>query len=236
MEINQFIENYREAFGIKPELPIAIWYSETPAAITPKIGGCMFKVMPEIRAGATISLNADTIGCGGGKFYTGFSPMPEHVPTFVSIKERYKETPQMVVDFLEHLQVPKASGHFLNFARIDRLKDFGHIDGLLFLATPDILSGLTTWAFFDNNADSTVQTTFGSGCCEIVTRTVLENKKGGQRTFIGLLDPSARPYFGADMLSYTIPMSRFKTMYDTMRQSCLFDTHAWSKVRERINQ
>ena len=44
-----------------------------------------------------ILLFAETIGCGGGKFYTGFTEMPEHVPTFVSLKERYKQTPQMVI-------------------------------------------------------------------------------------------------------------------------------------------
>ena len=30
-------------------------------------------------------------------------------------------------------------------------------------------------------------------------------------------------------------MSRFKEMYETMRQSCLFDTHAWGKIKERMN-
>lgn len=29
-------------------------------------------------------------------------------------------------------------------------------------------------------------------------------------------------------------MSRFKEMYHTMRESCLFDTHAWGKIKERI--
>jgi hypothetical protein len=44
-----------------------------------------------------------------------------------------------------------------------------------------------------------------------------------------------RPYFEADKLSYTIPMSRFREMCGTMRQSCLFDTHAWGKIRERMD-
>ena len=37
-----------------------------------------------------------------------------------------------------------------------------------------------------------------------------------------------------DILSFMIPMSRFKEMYDTMRSSCLFDTHAWGKIKERM--
>ena len=36
---------------------------------------------------------------------------------------------------------------YLHFARIDRLTSFEKVEGLLFLATPDILSGLITWTF-----------------------------------------------------------------------------------------
>lgn len=69
----------------------------------------------------------------------------------------------------------------------------------------------------------------------VVTQATIENRKGGKRTFLGFFDPSVRPHFEADKLSYTIPMSRFKKMYETMRQSCLFDTHAWGKIKERMN-
>ena len=90
MEIEKFIENYREAFGEAAGLPVVFWYSDEETGHTEKIGGCFFKGMQEVRAGNTISLNAEVIGCGGGKFYTGFAPMPEHVPGFVSLKEKYK--------------------------------------------------------------------------------------------------------------------------------------------------
>ena len=70
----------------------------------------------------------------------------------------------------------------------------------------------------------------------VVTQAVLENRMGGKRTFLGFFDPSVRPWFEADILSFTIPMSRFRVMYDTMRESCLFGTPAWAKVMERINR
>lgn len=235
MDIEVFISNYKEAFGEAAELPILFWYSDEPAGKFEKINGCFFKGMKDVRAGITISLNADVVTCGGGKFYTGFTEMPERVPNFVSLTERYKETPQDVLDFLDDLQVPRAEKAYLNFARIDQVSGFEGKEGILFFATPDILSGLTTWAFFDTNAHDTVATIFGSGCSAIVTQTVLENKKGGKRTFLGLFDPSVRPYLEADRLSYVIPMSRFTEMYDTMRRSCLFDTHAWKKIKKRIN-
>ena len=87
MEVNQFIENFRQAFGENQVLPIAIWYSEVPISSTPKVGGCYFKCLREM----------------------------------------------------------------------------------------------------------------------------------------------------SNELAFTIPMSRFKVMYNTMRQSCLFDTHGWAKILERIN-
>lgn len=236
MEIKTFIANYREAFGEMTELPVVFWYSDTLENQTEKINGCFLKEMKKVRDGLTISLNADVIGCGGGKFYTGFTGMPEHVPTFVSIKEKYKQTPEMVVEYVDRLGVLPTVYKYLHFARIDKVDTFDAIEGILFLATPDILSGLVTWACFDNNSDDAVVSQFGSGCSATVTQTILENRKGGRKTFIGFFDPSVRPWFEPDILSYSVPMSRFKEMYHTMRNSCLFDTHAWGKIRERIQK
>ncbi|MDL2265826.1 DUF169 domain-containing protein [Parabacteroides sp. OttesenSCG-928-G21] len=235
MEISIFITNYREAFGEAVELPLVFWYSDEPVAETEKINGCFFKGLSAVRKGMPISLNAEIIGCGGGKFYTGFSEMPERVPNFVSLKEKYKNTPEMVFDFIADLGVMRATKKYLNFARIDTIDSFDQVEAVLFLATPDILSGLTTWTYFDNNAEDAVTAIFGSGCSAIVTQAINENRREGHRTFIGLFDPSARPYVEANILSFVIPMSRFKKMYHTMRDSSLFDTHAWNKIRERIN-
>lgn len=151
------------------------------------------------------------------------------------LKEKYKKTPEMVVDFIHHLGVSRTDKAYLNFARIDKIKSFDGIEGLLFLATPDILSGLTTWAYFDNNSNDAVTAMFSSGCSAVVTQAVNENKNGGERTFLGLFDPSVRPYIEENRLSFVIPFSRFRKMYYTMRESSLFETHAWSKIRERIN-
>ncbi len=235
MDIQTFITNYREAFGQHAELPIVFWYSDIPVNRIEKVNGCFFKCFAQVRKGEAVSLNAENIGCGGGKLYTGFSEVPEFVPNFVSLKERYKQTPEMVRTFIEELGIPRCTNEqFLNFARLDLLENLEGTEGILFLATPDRLSGLTSWAFFDNNAQDAVTTIFGSGCSAIVTQAVVENRKGGRRTFIGLFDPSVRPYFEPDLLSFVIPLSRFREMYHTMRQSCLFDAHAWGKIRERM--
>lgn len=236
MDIKEFIQSYREAFGSKAPLPLLFGYSDQPIADTEKIGGCFFKGLQMARDGQPVSLSSDVIGCGGGKLYTGFSDMPERVPGFVSLKEKYKKTPEMVADYVNGLGMKRAEKPYLNFIRIDKAESFEGTEGVLFYATPDMLSGLCGWAFFDNNETDAVVSQFGSGCSSVVSMTVLENDRQGYRCFIGLFDPSVRPYVGTNELSFTIPMSRFKSMMETMKECFLFDSHAWKKVKARLEE
>lgn len=236
MDIKSFIQNYREAFGSQAPLPLLFGYSDQPVAQTEKIGGCFFKGLLQAREGQPVSLSAEVIGCGGGKLYTGFSDMPERVPGFVSLKEKYKKTPEMVVDYINGLGMERAKKPYLNFIRIDQAESFEGTEGVLFYATPDMLSGLCGWAFFDSNEPDAVVSEFGSGCSTVVSMTVVENARQGHRCFIGLMDPSVRPWVGKNELGFTIPFSRFTRMMETMKDCFLFDSHAWSKVRARLEE
>lgn len=235
MHIPTFIEQYRSAFSDKAELPIAFGYSDQPQGEETKTQGCLFKAFPAVRSGAIVSLSGESIGCRGGRFYTGFSPMGEHIPQFVSQKERYKETPEAVLSCIAAMNVPRNERKYLNLARIDRLDSLDETEGLLFLATPDVLTGLCSWIFWDNHEPDAVCTLFGSGCSSTFTLTVAENRRGGTRTFLGLLDPSVRPYIEENVLGLSIPLSRFRTLYETMPECCLLrGTPAWQKVKRRI--
>ena len=234
MELKEFIESYREAFGDSAQLPLLFGYSDEPVAPTAKIGGCFFKGLQQVREGTPISLNAEVIGCGGGKLYTGFADMPEHVPSFVSITEKYKRTPEMVADYVKGLEMPRATKRYLNFVRIDKVESLEGYEGVMFYATPDMLAGLCGWAYYDTNKSDAVVARFGSGCSTVVSMTVVENARGGYRSFLGLFDPSVRPWVGKDELSLTIPMSRFTVMLDTMRECFLFGSHAWERVKARL--
>lgn len=236
MEVQEFIDNYKEAFGDETQLPLLFWYSDQPVAKTEKIGGCFFKGLQAAREGMPVCLSVDVIGCGGGKLYTGFSDMPERVPGFVSLKEKYKKTPEMVVDYIHGLGMQQAEKPYLNFMRIDRAESFAGTEGILFFATPDMLSGLCGWAFYDNNEPDAVVSLFGSGCSTVVSMTVVENQRQGHRCFLGLFDPSVRPWVRKNELSFTIPFSRFVQMMDTMKNCFLFGTHAWKKVKRRIEE
>jgi hypothetical protein len=67
-----------------------------------------------------------------------------------------------------------------------------------------------------------------------VSVAVVENAYGGHRCFLGLFDPSVRPWVGKDELSFTVPMSRFTAMMKTMRQCFLFDAPAWQRLKARM--
>lgn len=234
MDLKEFIEKYREAFGENAQLPLLFGYSDEPVAQTAKIGGCFFKGLQAAREGTPLSLNAEVIGCGGGKLYTGFSDMPPHVPNYVSITEKYKRSPEMVADYIKRLEMPRATKSYLNFVRIDKAESFEGFEGVMFYATPDMLAGLCGWAYYDTNEPDAVVARFGSGCSTVVSMTVVENARNGYRCFLGLFDPSVRPWVGKDELSFTVPMSRFKVMLDTMRECFLFGSHAWEKVKARL--
>ena len=160
--------------------------------------------------------------------------MPDRVPAFVSETEHYKQTKELAKEYIGRLDIRLSDKPYLNFIRMDRLESLNDMEGILFFATPDVLSGLCSWAFYDNNDDDAVCARFASGCCSIVTFAVKENKAGGRRCFIGLLDPSARPLVPGNELTFTVPVSRFKEMMNTMDQSALFQK-AYSIVRKRIN-
>ena len=236
MDLKAFIESYREAFGENAQLPLLFSYSDEALADTAKIGGCFFKGLQAAREGTPVSLSAEVIGCGGGKLYTGFSDMPERVPKFVSLTEKYKRSPEMVIDYVKGLEMSLASRPYLNFVRADQAESFDGFEGVMFYATPDMLSGLCGWAFYDTNEPDAVVARFGSGCSTVVSMTIVENARRGQRCVLGLFDPSVRPWVGKDELSFTVPMSRFKTMLDTMRDCFLFGSHAWERVKIRMQE
>lgn len=232
--IQKFLQRYREAFGDGVPLPVAFGYNDTPVEEIRKIPRCMIGAIRKVCDGQALTLSDDNVLCGGGSLYTRFAPMQERIPRFVSEQEHYKQTPEQVKMYVSRLGISLTEKPYLNFVRMDKLASLDDAEGILFFATPDVLSGLCSWAFYDNDADDAVCTRFASGCCGIVTFAVNENRKQGRSCFIGMLDPSARPLVPANELTFVIPMHRFNEMMQTMEQSALFQK-AYSIVRKRIN-
>lgn len=231
--IQTFLQKYKEAFGDTAPLPIAFRYSDVPEAEVKKIPRCIIGNIRKVCDGESLTLSKENVTCGGGGLYTAFAPMQERIPVFVSETEHYKQTPEQVKEYIEGLDIHPTEKPYLNFVRMDRISSLDDVEGILFFATPDVLSGLCSWAFYDNNDEDAVTAKFASGCCSIVTFATRENRNNGRRCFIGMLDPSARPLVPANELSFVIPTCRFREMVQTMEDSALF-RKAYSIVRKRI--
>lgn len=229
-----FITKFREAFGEAAPLPIAFWYSDTAVNPESRVPRCMIGAIRKVCEGERLTLTAENVQCGGGGLYTAFRPMPERVPMFVSEVEHYKQTPDMVCDYVAGLDIEQTERPYLNFVRVDALTSWDGVEGVVFFATPEGLSGLCTWAFYDNNADDAVVAKFASGCAAVVSFASVENRKGSRRCFLGMFDPSARPLVPKNELTFAVPMSRFREMFLTMPDSALYQK-AFSVVRRRMN-
>ncbi len=231
-----FISRYKEYFGPEATIPVAVMYSDIPLSEPKTIPGCMFKQMHRVFKGEAVSFSAQSLTCGGGKFYTGLDDMPDRVPNFVSLCEKYKKTPELVRECVKAINVHRSHKVYLNLVRVDRISSFDGVEGIIFFAGPDIISGLFAWANYDSVVLDAVKVSWGSGCSSTVTALVNENRANGQHCFLGMLDVSARPYFRPDILSFSIPMSRLKNMLPTLSECCVNGAPAWQKVRKRINQ
>lgn len=235
MNIKKLADDFLAAFGDAATLPIAFWHSDMPVAHPQPISGCFFPAFAKVRDGEAVSFDSATMKCGGGKFYCGLATMPEYLSTFVSEKEHYKATPRLVEDFVGTLCIKMSESKYINFRRIEHLEENVDYHGVLIYATPDILSGLVAWACYDNAADDAVCIRWGSGCSATVRAVIKENATQGHRCFIGLFDPSVRRHVRAGELMFAIPKCRLDEMAGFMRDTCLFNGHAWPKVRQRID-
>ena len=234
MTPQEFIAQFREAFGEAVPLPIAFWYDDTAVNAESRVPRCMIGAIRKVCEGEPLTLTTENVQCGGGGLYTAFRPMPERVPMFVSETEHYKRSPEQVRSYVKSLEIEQTDKPCLNFVRVDQLPSWDGVEAVVFFATPDVLSGLCTWAFYDNDADDAVVTKFASGCAAIVSFATTENRKGGRRCFLGMFDPSARPLVPKHELTFAVPMSRWREMLQTMPDSALYEK-AFSVVRRRIN-
>ena len=241
---DKFLVRWKKYFD-GAELPVAFYYTdEEGRAELAKPGSlprCVIAALSKIRGGQSYAFNADSVGCFGGKRYLGFARkiMPKF-EYFLSCGipgelegERYKKTPELVREVMEHAPVFKAPARFVIFKRWDMLQESDNPEVVVFFVQPDVLAGLFTLANFDEAEPNGVYAPFGSGCSAIVQYPYLEKDSACPRGVIGMFDISARPFVPAHVLSFAVPMNKFVGMIDNMEESFLI-TGSWKKVQKRI--
>lgn len=241
----KFLELWEKYFN-KAELPITFYYSETSRgvrrAIPPKGWGCLICELAKIRKGQSACYTEETLKCGGAKRYLGYTAeMSENFEYFLScgipgvVKgERYKQTPEIVLETQKLLKILPSKDKFVIFKRWDFLEEYDEPEIVIFFAKPDVLSGLFTLANYDRiKPDSGVFIPFSAGCGSIIHYPFLEKDNENPRAVLGMFDPSARPCVPKDVLSFAVPIKRFKQMVNYMEESFLI-TDSWETVKERI--
>lgn len=241
---NRFIETWNEFFP-GCGLPV-VWYytdnvKEEELKESRTVFRCMIGNLKSVLKGQTYIYEALTPGCLGGKRYSGYSQkLKKNFEYFLSYGiegemegERYKKTPELVTEQLKHQPPFTAPGKYLIFKRWDKLEENEEPAAVLFIARPDILSGLFTLANYDSSDQDAVFAPFGSGCASIISYPLQEMEKENPRCILGMFDVSARPHVPADTLSFTIPYKRFVQMAANMQES-FFITNSWKEVTERF--
>ncbi len=238
-----FPELWKKYFGAA-ELPVAFYYTDQADAGEAGAGPlarCLIANLGRVRRGESLRFGSGTIGCPGGKRYLGYaSEIRPGFEFFLSCGipgkmegERYKKSPELVRQIMAATPKFEAPGRFVVFKRWGVLEPGEEPDVIIFFARPDVLSGLFTLASFDVAESSGVIAPFAAGCGSIVLYPYLERASASPRCVIGMFDPSARPYVGADELTFAVPFSKFKQMAANMDESFLI-TPTWETIRRRM--
>jgi uncharacterized protein (DUF169 family) len=242
----KFIELWKKYFN-DAELPITFYYTDEEGhaelAKPDPSNRCLIEALSSVRHGKSYSFDTNSIGCFGGKWWVGFSEKIVPRPNFEYFLscgipgklegERYKKSPEIVLEIMKKVHVLKAPARYIVFKRWDKLEESDNPEVVIFFTQPDVLSGLFTLANFDCTELNGVITPMSSGCGSIVHHPYLEKDKEKPRGIIGMFDPSARPYVHENELTFAIPIKRFLTMIDNMEESFLI-TKSWNEVRQRI--
>jgi len=238
-----FISQWRKYFG-SADLPFAVFYSdECPpkAATSPGLHRCILAGLSMVNEGKTLCLSSESPMCGGAVRYLGFADEVNvsDFPYFLSYGipgkvrgERYKKTPELVVEGGKYAPPLKAPKRFIIFRRWDKLSEVDRPEIVVFVADLDVISGLFTLANFDEAEPNAVICPFGSGCSSIVYHPYRELKSVRPRCVLGMFDISARPFIGENKLTFAAPYPKFERMVENMGESFL-TTGSWKKLRRR---
>ena len=246
LQLKEHVMKLWKKYFNNADLPIVFWYTDEeklPSMVKPPSEHrCLIDDLIKVRKGESLCFSGESIGCGGGKRYLGFTEkLGPNFEYFLSCGipgmmqgERYKKSPELVKEVLKTLPRFKAPSRFVVFKRWDMLEEKDTPAVAIFFAHPDVISGLLTLANYDEVEQDGVISPFSSGCGSIMFYPYLELSCEHPRAVLGMFDVSARPYVSEDILTFSVPLSKFTTMVGNMEESFLI-TSSWDRVQKRIS-
>ena len=241
---DRFLELWEKYFP-SAELPITLQYAKhsmnAEGNQPPSGHQCFIGVLSKVRKGRNVYFDVDSVGCFGGRRYLGFSTqLSSNFSYFLSYGipgelegERYKKSPELVEEVVQHWPDFQAPAQNAVFKRWDNLDETDDPQVVIFFAEPNVLSGLFTLANFDESEPNGVYSPFCAGCASIVMYPYQEKDQSRPRGVLGMFDVSARPFVPDNKLTFAVPLNKFMSMVNNMEESFLI-THSWEKVKKRI--
>lgn len=238
-----FIRLWKKYFN-DSELPITFYYAnELEQKDLPEQGysvRCIMGPIRNVRKGKTMTFNAESVKCFGGKRYLGFlddfDAYDAHAKFFMCSGlpgqfegERFKKSPEISEKM--YLNTPRfeAPASYCVFKRWDMLDEKDTPEVVIFFVKPDILSALFFLANYDTADLNGVIAPWSSGCSSIVQNPYLQKESLDPKAILGMFDISARPFVAADELSLSAPMKKIISMLENMDESFL-STKSWEHL------
>ncbi len=201
---------------------------------------CVMSMLSAASKGRVAAFDKDTCACGGGRVGLGFESFQlGFIDRFLSTGtekmegEYHRKSPEIARSFIEALPVVELGHPFVVFKPLDRLADDETPEVVVFLATPDQLSGLATLAGYDRPGRENVIFAAASGCQATVLLALDQARSPEPKCLLGMTDPAARRFVDPDVLSFAIPWQRFLEMEENVDESFL-GREAWARLAERF--
>ncbi|CAH2030105.1 DUF169 domain-containing protein [Trichlorobacter ammonificans] len=149
--------------------------------------------------------------------------------------ERYKQSPELVRQFVEELPMTEVASRYVAFVPFNRLEPGqGEPASVTMLVTSDQLAALVVLANYDRPGLENVAIPYVAGCQSIGILSYREAQREQPRCIAGLMDLSARAYLrsqtGRDVLTFTMPYRRFLEMEACVAGSFL-EQHPWLTLK-----
>lgn len=251
-----------ESVGLKYSPVAIIFTDEKPeGALQFKEGrwGCVIAMLAGAAKGKTAVFDRKTYGCIGGGSGLGFGntylKFPGGIEYFLSKGnkefcateigkgivsnmpalshgEAYKKTPEFAKSFADNLPYYDVPTEYVVFKPLEKVLPTEKPEVVVFLATPDQLSGLVVLASYNRHGGDNVISPWCAGCHSICIIPLNEGKSENPRGVIGLFDISARNKVDKDILSFSVPYKMFLEMEENVAESFL-TRDVWLKIKGR---
>ena len=236
--------------------PVGIYFGNTTAVCdedaNPKARNCVIPFLMKVSEGRTVSMDERSCNCAGGATgccfgdgFTRWNPTitkllsqgygenaPPQMPAFAREGERFFCSEEAAEKFKNALPYSDRAYPRIVFAPMSRWKEIGTPDLVYLFLNPDQLGALVSMLCSHNGKIFNTISPYCSAC-QCIMFAAEEMEKEEPKAVMGLFDISQRYQPLANLLSLTMPYSRWLDLSCDLDKSCL-TTHSWRAIEKRM--